>query len=102
MRQIRTGKLSARPWPRGSRAPYAHRVATPRELPGLTVVRRLLPLCGDGAGAPALSGASAAVGYLLDGVAAPRDHHEIPIGEGAAGCSGTAAVCGEHSSRRGA
>ena len=51
MRHIRTGKLSASPWPRGSRAPYAHRVATARELAGLTVVRRLLHLGGDGVSA---------------------------------------------------
>src|SRR5258708_8499581 len=78
VRHIRTGKLSASPWPRGSRAPYAHRVATARELAGLTVVRRLLHLGGDGVSAlrnlradqaPGLLGGRRAASQLGEGPA---------------------------------
>jgi hypothetical protein len=78
VRHIRTGKFSASPWPRGSRAPYAHRVATARELAGLTVVRRLLHLGGDGVSAlrnlradqaPGLLGGRRAASQLGEGPA---------------------------------
>jgi hypothetical protein len=81
MRHIRIGKLSASPWPRGSRAPYAHRIATARELAGLTVVRRLLHLGGDGVSAlrnlradqaPGLLGGRRAASQLGEGPALPE------------------------------